>query len=261
MLVATILMQIVVDPIDSDLVIRRLTWIVGASVALEYGVTSIHHVVEGLGLVFGFRLRSLIVPVTFSIPLLITLALLYLYQKTRSRIVLGFTGATAIVWWVVGIGLIDGFYNHTLTVVLYLSSVPAGIVGTIYPTYRPTPTTATIPCDGVQYSYCSLTVATLVYEIAGIASFVIACFLTLNLYRLIRAGWGRRSLAATFLPRGVATVVSVGMVAALGTTPTLGTYMSTGRPMALATALSVMCVGIASTIYALARVRRPGVQG
>src|SRR5260370_13103761 len=138
MLVATILMQIVVDPIDSDLVIGRLTWIVGASVAIEYGVPSIPHVVEGLGLVFGFRLRSLIVPVTFSIPLLITLALLYLYQKTRSRIVLGFTGATAIVWWVVGIGLIDGFYNHTLTVVLYLSSVPAGLDGTTFPTHTGT---------------------------------------------------------------------------------------------------------------------------
>lgn len=98
---------------------------------------------EGLGFAFGFfRLNSLLAPVTFAIPLLITLGLLYLFQKTRQRFVLIVFNITALLWWGVGIGLQDGFYNHTLSVLLYLVHMPPQIMSKIYPTY---PTYAALP--------------------------------------------------------------------------------------------------------------------
>jgi hypothetical protein len=162
---------------------------VGGAILAEYVITYVHHVDEGLGFVFGFRLNSLLAPLTLGIPLLTTLGLLYLYQQTRHRFVLVVLSTTTVLWWVVGIGLFDGFYNHTLSVLLFLAGVPPQIMSMVYPSYVP-PTTAsilTIPCDGVQFRFCALTPNTVLYERTGILSFVAACLLILAVYWLIRA--------------------------------------------------------------------------
>jgi len=65
-----------------------------------------------------FRLKSLLTPATFGVPLVMTLGLLLLYHRTRHALVLTVLAGTTLLWWVLGIGLSDGFYNHTLNLVL-----------------------------------------------------------------------------------------------------------------------------------------------
>ena len=168
---------------------------VRGAILVVYLITCVHHVDEGIGFAFGFfRLNSLLVPLTFGIPLLITLELLYLYQKTSKRFVLVIFSFTTILWWVVGIGIFDGFYNHTLSGLLYFAGVPLAIMRKIYPTYMPPLGTdsLSIPCDGTQFRFCPLTPNTILYEGTGILSFIVACFLTVAVYRLIRAQWSKK---------------------------------------------------------------------
>ena len=220
----------------------------------EYIATSLHHVIEGLGLVFEFRVKSLITPITFGIPLLIMLGLLYLYQKTRNKVVLGIFSITAILWWVAGIGLMDGFYNHTLNVLLVYAQVPAQIMTVIYPTYV-LPTNG-IPCDGVKFSYCTPTPATLFYEASGIMSFIIACFLAVNVYRLIRVQWSNQSTREQELPRSVVVGVCLGLLASFGVVPLLGAYMTTGNVSSLVLALPLMSISALAVVVAMVRLRK-----
>src|SRR5258708_1360752 len=167
----------------------HLVRMAGGAILVEYVITCIHHVDEGIGFAFGFfRLNSLLVPLTFGIPLLITLELLYLYQKTSKRFVLVVFSITTMLWWVVGIGLFGGLYNHTLNVLFYLAGVPLAVMRKIYPTYVPPGGVGnlTIPCDGTQFRFCAFTPNTVLYEGTGILSFLAACFLAFAVYRLIR---------------------------------------------------------------------------
>src|SRR6266700_2090670 len=111
---------------NADKSIKRL----GAIILTEYIITIVHHVIEGLGFVFDFRIKSLITPFTFGIPLLITLGLLFLYRETRHRFVLVVFSVATMLWWVIGIGLTDGFYNHTLNVLLVFLHTPPEIMKT-----------------------------------------------------------------------------------------------------------------------------------
>ncbi len=238
--------------------ISRLIRIAGGAILIEYGITCVHHVYEGLGFVFGFRLNSLLAPLTFGIPLLITLGLLYLYKKTSSSFVLVVFSITTILWWVVGLGLLDGFYNHTLSVLLYLAGVPLQIMRKIYPTYiPPIPTsTLTIPCDGVQFSFCPLTPGTVLYKGTGMLSFVAACFLTLTVYRLIRAEQSNQQAKAPALPRTVVVGVSLGLIASFAVVPLLGSFMTPGRLSYLISALPVMGVSVLAVVVAIVWLRR-----
>jgi hypothetical protein len=234
----------------------------GGAICAEYVITCIHHVDEGLGFAFGFfRLNSLLTPLTFGIPLLIALGLLYLYQKTSHRFVLVAFGITTILWWVIGIGIEDGFYNHTLSVLLFFLRVPLQIMKKVYPTYPtsilPPPTAIpTIPCDGVQFRFCALTPNTVLYEGTGILSFVVACILSLAVYRLIRAMWRSQQAEAPALPRTVAVGVSLGLVASFATLPLLGSFMSTGRLSFLIAALPIMGISVLALVVAMAWLRR-----
>ena len=215
---------------------------VGWGIMAEYLITTIHHVIEGLGLIFEFRIKSLITPVTFGIPLLITLGLLYLYRKTRNSFILAVFSITTALWWIFGIGLMDGFYNHTLNVLLYLLNVSAAVMTKIYPTYTPPSSLggSIIPCDGIQFSYCVLRPATIVYEAAGIISFFVACMLVSYIYRLIREKQNRPSTAQQTLSRPVILGVSFGLVASFGAVPLLTAYMTSGRLPSLILALLLM---------------------
>jgi hypothetical protein len=242
-----------------QLTVERWMRLTGAALLAEYLLTSVHHVDEGLGFAFGFfRLNSLLAPLTFAIPLLITLGLLYLFQKTRQRFVLLVFSITAILWWGVGIGLQDGFYNHTLSVLLFLAHVPPQIMSKIYPTFVSPPHAGspTIPCDGVQFRFCTVTPNMLLYQGTGILSFVVACFLALAVYRLIRAQWGNQQPAEQRLPRAVVVGVCLGLVASFATLPLLGSFMSTGRLSFLIAALPVLGVSVLAVVVAMAWLKR-----
>jgi hypothetical protein len=239
--------------LNANPLIRRIA----RTVVVLYVITAVHHVIEGLGWVFDFRLKSLITPATFGIPLLMTLGLLLLYNRTRHALVLTVLASTTLLWWVIGIGLSDGFYNHTLNLVLSATHVPASILNAIYPSYvgLPASGTLTMACDGVRYSYCSITPATVAYEVAGIASFVVACSLAVDLYHLIRQHRRDVHVSGLRLPRRILTVISFGMVASFGAAPVLGMYMSSGRPTALAVAVAFMAVGIGALAAAVVATR------
>ncbi len=237
----------------------RLIRIVGGAILVEYLITCVHHVDEGIGFAFGFfRLNSLLVPLTFGIPLLITLELLYLYQKTSKRFVLVVFSITTMLWWVVGIGFFDGFYNHTLSVLLFLAGVPLVIMKKVYPTYAPPQGAGilTIPCDGTQFRFCALTANTVLYEGTGILSFIAACILAFAVYRLIRAQWGKKPVSELELPRPMVVGVSLGLVASFGLVPLLGSFMTTGRLSFLLFALPLMGVSVLAVVVARAWLRR-----
>jgi len=237
----------------------HLIRIVRGAILVEYLITCVHHVDEGIGFAFGFfRLNSLLVPLTFGIPLLITLELLYLYKKTRKRFVLVVFNITTMLWWVVGIGLFDGLYNHTLNVLLSLAGVPLAIMSKIYPTYVP-PINAgilTIPCDGTQFRFCALTPNTVLYEGTGILTFVAACFLTLAVYRLIREQWSTQQASEVELPRPVVVGVSLGLVASFGLVPLLGSFMTTGHLSFLISALPLMGISVLAAVVVRVWLRR-----
>lgn len=235
----------------SDPAARLLSRCAALTVIL-YAVTSIHHVIEGAGWVFGFRLKSLLVPVTFALPLLMTLGLLLLYKRSRHRLPLGLFAAAALLWWVVGVGLSDGLYNHTLDLALAIAHAPGGVFRVIYPTYVPHPAngTFTMPCDGQHYSYCTITTASVSYELAGIASFAISWVLAIGVYRLIAAHRRGVMPPAQELPRPVRTWLAAGIIPSFGATPLLSMYMSSGKPASLILGLLLMTVGLAALAIA-----------
>jgi hypothetical protein len=190
--------------------------------------------------------------------LLITLELLYLYRKISKRFVLLVFSLTTILWWVIGIGLLDGFYNHTLSVLLFLAGVPLAIMKKIYPTYN-SPFyhgILVIPCDGTQFRFCPLTPNTVLYEGTGILSFIVACFLILAMYRLIREQWGKKPESEVALPRPVVIGVSLGLVVSFGLLPLLGSFMTTGRLLYLISALPLMGASMLAVIVERAWLRK-----
>jgi hypothetical protein len=220
-----------------------------------YFVTIVHHVDEGLGFVFGFRLQSLITPITFGIPLLMTLWFLRLYRTTRQWLFLAGTAASTLVWWFAGIGLTDGLYNHTLPPLLAVVGAPTGVLKAIYPTYVAPSGAFVMACDGVQFRYCTVTVASVLYEVAGIAEFVIACLLAVGVYRLVR---DRRLVPQDplqALPRRVAIGASLGMLGSLAVAPMLGMYMASGKPVLLVVTLALLAAGVAALGMAAAATR------
>jgi hypothetical protein len=224
-----------------------------------YLITVVHHVIEGLGWVFGFRLNSLLTPITFGIPLLMTLGVLQLYKTTRHAFVLAAVTIMITLFWVIGIGLTDGFYNHTLNVLLAIIHAPASVFTAVYPTYAPAPlgTGPDMPCDGVQYSYCTLTPITVLYELAGVVSFTVACWLAFDTYRLVCVR--REDCRASFdrVPRRVTIGVALALLSSLGVGPTLGVYMATRNVASLLVSLVLMAVGVGALCVALRATRAP----
>lgn len=225
-----------------------------------YVITVVHHVIEGLGWVFGFRLNSLLTPITFGIPLLLTVGMLQLYKTTRQAFVLVAATIMMTLFWVIGIGLTDGLYNHTLNVLLTIVHAPVSVFSAIYPSYTQPPSGAELnmSCDGVQYSYCAVTPITVLYELAGIASFVVACWLAFDTYRLVRAR--RQDYRSSFgrVPRRVTIGVALALLSSFGLGPTLGMYMATWNVASLFVALAMMASGVGGLAVALLATRAPG---
>jgi hypothetical protein len=207
---------------------KAVPWIkgTGGAILAESVITSVHHVDEGLGLVSGsIELGSLLAPLAFGMVLLITLGLLSLYRQTRTRLVLAMFALVSVLWWGAAIGLFDGFYNHTLSVLLVLAHIPPGGMRLIYPTYQP-PSMASIvtfPCDGTPFRFCTVTTATVLYEGTGVLQLVVGGFLTLAMYRLIRG-----------------TAI-----------PLLGAFMGTDQLSFLIAGLPVLLVGVLAVVGAI----------
>jgi hypothetical protein len=221
-----------------------LARVVRAAIAL-YAITVVHHVIEGLGWVFGFRINSLLTPVTFGIPLLLTLGVLRVYRTTRNTFALAVLAIMTLLFWVIGIGLTDGLYNHTLNVLLFVRHAPASVMHGIYPTYA-SPSAGSglsLPCDGVQFSYCPVT--STIYELGGIASFVVACWLASDLFRLVLAHRRERRGSPEALPRQVLVGLTLALVSAFGLGPTLGMYMANRNPAGPLLAVVLMTSGLA----------------
>lgn len=229
-----------------DYLLKMVRW----SIIAVYIATCVHHVDEGLGFVFGFRLYSLLAPVNFGLPLLITLGLLDLFQKTGRRFVLVVFSIIATLWWVVGIGIGDGLYNHSLNLVLYFAPVPVEVIRQIYPQYMPPVHTSTvmIPCDGAIF--CVLTPNLVLYLAAAVFSLVASGFLTVAVVRLIQRGWSIGQTAGRKFPGVVVVGVSLSLVAFLVAFPLLVSFMGTGSfsfflPGVSFLVLSLLGVGIA----------------
>ena len=238
---------------STEVLITRVSRITAAL----YAITAVHHVIEGLGWVFGFRLNSLLTPITFGIPLLMTMGVLQLYRTTRHQFVLAVVTIMITLFWVIGIGLTDGLYNHTLNVLLSIVHAPDSAFNAIYPSYTQPPSGLNIPCDGVQYSYCTVTPSTLLYELAGIASFLVACWLAFDTYRLVRARRRDYRASSGRLPRRVTIGVALALLSAFGLGPTLGMYMATRNLASLFGALALMAIGVGALGVALRATRAP----
>lgn len=229
-----------------DYLFKMVRW----SMIAVYIATCIHHVDEGLGFVFGFRLYSLLAPVTFGFPLLITLGLLDLFQKTGRRFVLVVFSFITILWWVIGIGIGDGLYNHSLNLVLYFARIPVEVTRQIYPQYAP-PVQASsvmIPCDGAVF--CVLTPNLVLYLAAAMLSLVASGFLSVAVVRLIRHGRHVGQAPGRKLPGWVVGGVSLSLIAFFVAFPLLVSFMGTGSfsfflPGVSFLVLSLLGVGIA----------------
>jgi hypothetical protein len=221
----------------------------GRVILAEYVITSIHHVDEGLGFVFGsLELGSLLAPLTFGMVLLITLGLLELYQQTRARGVLAVFTLVSVLWWIVAIGLFDGLYNHTLSVLLVLARIAPGGMRLIYPTYQ-LPSMASIvtfPCDGTPFRFCTVTAATILYEGTGILQLVIGGLLTLPVYGLLRESI--QSTSGKRLPYTVVGAVILAGGTSVGVIPLLGAFMSTDQLFFLIAGLPVLLVGVLAVV-------------
>jgi hypothetical protein len=233
---------------------KAVLWIkrTGGAILAEYVITSVHHVNEGLGLVFGsIELGSLLAPLTFGMVLLITLGLLSLYRQTRARFVLAVFALVSILWWGAAIGLFDGFYNHTLSVLLVLAHIPTGGMRLIYPTYQ-LPSMAsllTFPCDGTPFRFCTVTAPAVLYEGTGILQLVVGIFLTLAVSWLIRGT--TQPMSGERLPHTVVGAVILAGGTSVGVLPLLGAFMSTDQLSFLIAALPALLVGVLAVVWAI----------
>jgi hypothetical protein len=233
---------------------KAVPWIkgTGGAILAESVITSVHHVDEGLGLVSGsIELGSLLAPLAFGMVLLITLGLLSLYRQTRTRLVLAMFALVSVLWWGAAIGLFDGFYNHTLSVLLVLAHIPPGGMRLIYPTYQP-PSMASIvtfPCDGTPFRFCTVTTATVLYEGTGVLQLVVGGFLTLAMYRLIRGT--AQPASGKRLPRTVVGGVILAGGTSVGAIPLLGAFMGTDQLSFLIAGLPVLLVGVLAVVGAI----------
>jgi len=210
----------------------------GRAILAEYVITSIHHVDEGLGFVFGM-------------VLLITLGLLDLSRQTRARGVLAVFTLVSVLWWIIAIGLFDGLYNHTLSVLLVLAHIAPGGMRLIYPTYQ-LPRMASIvnfPCDGTPFRFCTVTAAAILYEGTGILQLVIGGFLALTVYGLLRESI--QSTSGKRLPYTVVGAVILAGGTSVGVIPLLGAFMSTDQLFFLIAALPALLVGVLALVGAI----------
>jgi hypothetical protein len=241
------------SPLSTETLLTRIR----LAVIVLYFITVVHHVIEGLGWVFGFRLNSLLTPVTFGIPLVLTLGVLHVYRTTRHAFALAVLTIMTLLFWVIGIGLTDGLYNHTLNVLLFIVQTPASVIDAIYPTYVQSASGSglSVPCDGVQFSYCAITPASTLYELAGIASFVVACWLGFDLCRLVLEHGRGAHASVGPLPQRVVLGLALALVSAFGLGPTLGLYMASRNPASLLLAVALMTAGLAGLGRALLTTR------
>jgi hypothetical protein len=140
----------------------------GIALVAEYAATAVHHAYGGVIYHSPERLFGALIAV---IPLLITLGLLSLYKRTSSGVALTLFSMITILFWVILIGLFEG-YSHALKDLLFLAHVPSA---TMHMLYR--------PFLFVEVIYPPTDVF---FEITGVLTLVAASFLALFTYRLIR---------------------------------------------------------------------------
>lgn len=233
----------------------------GGTLLAEYVITSVHHVDEGLGCVFGsLELGSLLAPLTFGMVLLITLGLLSLYWHMRARLVLAVFVLVSVLWWGAAIGLFGGFYNHTLSMLLVLAHMAPGGMRLIYPTYQfpRMASLVTFPCDGTPFRFCTVSAATILYEGTGVLQLVAGSFFTLAVYRVIRET--TQPTSGKRLPPIVAGAVLLAGGTSVGTIPLLGAFMSTDQFSFLIAALPVLLVGALAVVGAIGWLRGESIR-
>jgi hypothetical protein len=89
---------------------------------VAYAVTTIHHIYGGL---FDGAPNRLFVPIIMAVPSLIMLVSLYWYRRTGSRVALSSFSSVAVLFFVIGLGLLHGGYAHTYKDILSLVNGPA----------------------------------------------------------------------------------------------------------------------------------------
>jgi len=223
----------------------RITWLLkwtGIAIFAQYALTSIHHVYGGL--VYGTPDR-LSMPIYGGVALLITLGLLFLYQRTRSGVTLAlFSTVTALLWIVTD--LVDSLYAHTIKDILFLVGVPAAVVQTVHP--------PVVPQDFVY------TPNDVLFEITGVLKLVIIYALVILLYRLIREHQRSRpsSLQLPAVPLATTVVAILGTVAFIVGGSLLLAYIATARMAVLIPSLLVNGLGVLALAAAITSfIRKP----
>ena len=100
-----------------------------ANIIVLYLITSVHHIYGGI--IYGTNWRIHGTLFTF-IPLIISLASLYIYVRAGNRIALGVYGLMSHLW-VLIIGLWEGGYNHVIKNIVYFSGASVEHMRELYP--------------------------------------------------------------------------------------------------------------------------------
>lgn len=112
----------------------RLIKKVAYTIAILYGITSIHHIYGGI---VDSDPKRLFVPVLAAAPLLITQRALHVYRRTGSKTAMQWLNVLVIIWWVGIQGLLHGAYAHVYKDLLYLAGVPTSEVHRYYYNLNP----------------------------------------------------------------------------------------------------------------------------
>jgi hypothetical protein len=106
-----------------------------------------------------------------------------------------------------------------------------------------------------RFSYCAITPTTMIYELAGIASFIVAGWLAFDLCRLVLEHGRGAHASVGPLPQRVVLGLALALVSALGVGPALGMYMASRNPAGLVLAVALMTAGLAGLGPALVATR------
>jgi hypothetical protein len=151
--------MIEVKTTTNQLINRAAFAILGA-----YTLTTIHHIYGGLVDEDSNRLHA---PLVMAIPLVVALASLYRYKRSRSRAALATYSIAAVVGWVILSGLVHGGYAHAYKDLLFLLDGPSAL-------YYPLNPNEHYPPDD------------LFFEITGVLELVTDYLIALFTLRLIR---------------------------------------------------------------------------
>lgn len=144
---------------------RRLVNRTAISILAAYALTTAHHIYGGLDGAPN-RLR---VPFIMAVPSLVALGALRRYKQTGSEPALATAGSVTVLAWGILSGIVHGGYAHAYKDILFLLDGPPQL-------YYPLNPDEHYPPDDAFF------------EVTGVLETVTGFFVTLFMYRLIRAG-------------------------------------------------------------------------